>query len=147
MVLPAQTQVHWDHCPGSSGGYLRQGINITKQPSFPQQCEVRGLSEPEGLCLNLSKVPLAGRGNALHLFECKLNNLEMQAVKRASCFGKSLVLSYSVSLRQHPNASLDVLLCRNADGQATQKEIASGTSKGSRDCKRSYLSIWLFKGN
>ena len=63
-------------------------------------------------------MPFAGRGNALHVFECKLNNLGMQAVKRASYCGKSLVLSYIVSLRQHPDASLDVLFCRNADGQA-----------------------------
>lgn len=82
---------------------------------------MQGLSEPEGLSLNLSKVPFAGGGNALHVFECKLNNLGMQAEKRASNCGKNLVLSYTVSLRQHPDASLDVLFCRNANGQANQK--------------------------
>lgn len=81
------------------------------------------------MSLNLSEVPFAGRGNALHAFECKLNNLGTQAEKRASYCGKNLVLSYIVSLRQHPDASLDVLFCRNADEQADQKESTYGIGK------------------
>lgn len=90
---------------------------------------MQGLSEPEGGSLNLSKVPFAGTGNAPPVFECKLNNLGMQAEKRASYCGKNLVLSHIVSLRQCPDASLDVLFCRNADGQADQNESTYGIGK------------------
>lgn len=76
-------------------------------------------SEPEGVV----------RGNALHVFECKRNDLGMQIAKRASYCGKNLVLSYIVSFRQHPVASLDALFCRNADGQPNQKESTYGIGK------------------
>lgn len=87
------------------------------------------LSEPEELCLNFSKVPFAGTGNVLRVFKCKLNNLGMQGAKRARYCGKNVKLSQVVSLRQHPDATLDVLFFRNADGQGIQKESAYRTGK------------------
>lgn len=76
------------------------------------------LSEPEGMALNFSKVPFTGRGKALHVFECKLNDLGMQVEKMISYCAKkkNRALSYIIPLRQHLDASLDVLFCRNADG-------------------------------
>lgn len=35
----------------------------------------------------------------------------------------------TVSLRQHPDATLDVLVCKNADDQGVQKESAYRTGK------------------
>lgn len=42
---------------------------------------------------------------------------------------KNLELSHIVSLRQHPDATLDVLFCKNADGQGIQKESAYRTGQ------------------
>lgn len=101
----------------ANSAYLRQCTSITRQPSFVQPA-VQRLSEREGIALNFSKVSFTGRGKALHVFECKLNDLGMQVEKMISYCAKkkNRALSYIIPLRQHLDASLDVLFCRNADG-------------------------------
>lgn len=69
--------------------------------------------------MNFSKVPFACRGNTLRVFECKLNYLRRQAEREGQVIVvKSLALSHTASLRQHPDVSLDVPFCRNAGGLA-----------------------------
>lgn len=53
------------------------------------------------------------------MFECKLNYLRRQAEREGQVIVvKSLALSHTASLRQHPDVSLDVPFCRNAGGLA-----------------------------